>query len=615
MHDDIKIPQISREALDGFVKFMNTPEMKLFRDIVKETETGLDDLDDNERAVISATREFLQNIFVKKREGIDIDITMLESLKRGILELKKKKANIRDIHDNLLKICSFDDVDYEERCVLFLDILGAEDTIASCKEIDVRKVSDLLCRALNNINKCAETLGVELTEDLVQKIKYVIMSSNIVISFPKSGDGFLCFILFCVNFHIGFLGIKIAKDEKQVFEVPVRFKGGLCCGEILHHEQIVFGSALIESYGLQKGIDEKRKYGSEFSCIVMENTTFNEALLSVETNNQIIIKSLIKQFGDDFYIDFPHDEIISATHRQNIQNIMRSSSYEDNATPPERYVLFLDILGFKTIILGDDKNKPYRAIDVRGVFDLFLHKLYSLNKGAGILEASLVPDNVVQDIKYVVMSDSIVVSFPKSGDGFLCFVFCCLELQAGLLGISKESCNPLFDFPILLRGGLSCGEILHCEQIAFGSALIKAHDLEKVSNYPRVIMSEKTYNEGICSVATENRIVIQSFIKQDEDGYFYIDYLCENALQNETIKERINNWISEKGKDLPTKTDWMDKKIKEFERLNHLYRESLTESEYKGWLESDFRQALSKYIEFVEQHTDTESLRVIGKTN
>ena len=47
---------------------------------------------------------------------------------------------------------------------------------------------------------------------------------------------------------------------------------------------------------------------------------------------------------------------------------------------------------------------------------------------------------------------------------------------------------------ILLRGGITVGQLCHKDNIVYGPAMVEAYELEsKSAIYPRVIVSEKFY--------------------------------------------------------------------------------------------------------------------------
>jgi len=335
-----------------------------------------------------------------------------------------------------------------------------------------------------------------------------------------------------------------------------------------------------------------------------------EIQTDLDDKEKLAIENIIqKNFGDRWHevdittLSLLRDGILKlkkkkATENDIREHMLRTLSF-DNLDYEERYVLFLDILGFKNII------KFYRAIDVRNVFDLLRHTLYCLNKGAGIMGVN-VPDDVVEDIKYVIMSDSIVMSFPKSGDGFLCFVLCCVNLQIGSLNFQEmDNNNSIFEFPLLFRGGLACGEILHHEQVVYGPALISAYELEcKKAVFPRVIMTNETYDNGLLSVDKENQVIIKTFIKKDDDGNYYIDYLNNLDAFSGTGKRRMDKWISANINDdnLSGKAEWINKKRMASEKLYQLFRESITDTEYKDLLKKDFHEFLTKYLDFINGH-------------
>ena len=57
-------------------------------------------------------------------------------------------------------------------------------------------------------------------------------------------------------------------------------------------------------------------------------------------------------------------------------------------------------------------------------------------------------------------------------------------------------------------------------------------------------MKKEVYDDGMQSVSKENQVAVKNFLKEDDDGYYYIDYLSHWNELSETHKNRIEKWIS-----------------------------------------------------------------------
>ena len=170
----------------------------------------------------------------------------------------------------------------------------------------------------------------------------------------------------------------------------------------------------------------------------------------------------------------------------------------------ESYVAFLDILGFKNLLLKKEFNY------VKQIFDMLMDF-----EPKPLLEGK----EVYKQIHYYIMSDSIVVYIDaKLEDAFMALAEVCLQIQVKL-----ANNNP----PILIRGAIDKGP-LYCEgNVIFGSGLSKAYILENtLAKYPRVIFTDATKKAGLQNVG---KLYVfdynHMFYKKDDDMLNYIDFL------------------------------------------------------------------------------------------
>lgn len=176
-------------------------------------------------------------------------------------------------------------------------------------------------------------------------------------------------------------------------------------------------------------------------------------------------------------------------------------------------VTFLDILGFRQLVA---ESKPER-----------LHKILE------IVEKVATPDSS-KELSYepetIVFSDSIVrVRKIHSEEN--------LQYPIGLVF------NELLDFVhaqselirhgILIRGGITFGNIHIDKNQIFGPALIRAYDLEnKFAKYPRLIVDpvlikefkkNKLLRRDGHSIKQEKEYV-KKLVRQSDDGLWFVDY-------------------------------------------------------------------------------------------
>lgn len=226
---------------------------------------------------------------------------------------------------------------------------------------------------------------------------------------------------------------------------------------------------------------------------------------------------------------------------------MKQLKYED------RTVLFLDYLGFRTIIENSATNPK---------------ELTRIGSAIDMLEDDLRQSKDVFPKQHVTQfSDSVVVSF-RVKDRSAAFY----ALNDLTLAIIRQAGRKY-----LLRGGLTVGQLYHTKRRVMGPAMNKAYLIEsKEAKYPRVVIDPKILN-----VARENPSpqhepgeearYVKSFLKRDTDGKFYIDYLTWDAvvgagLEHENYPDymsRIADTIKIYDTDDPShkpKIDWLKAK-------------------------------------------------------
>jgi hypothetical protein len=125
----------------------------------------------------------------------------------------------------------------------------------------------------------------------------------------------------------------------------------------------------------------------------------------------------------------------------------------------EKVVAFIDVLGFSNLVYND-KTEP-----IEQYYDMIL---------TDFKEAAS-----KNELKFLMISDSIVVHAPLNKKEFLTVVKVVNDLQHRL--ILKG---------ILIRGGISFGKLYvnETDNIIVGPGMINAYNLELVADYPRIII-------------------------------------------------------------------------------------------------------------------------------
>jgi len=170
----------------------------------------------------------------------------------------------------------------------------------------------------------------------------------------------------------------------------------------------------------------------------------------------------------------------------------------------KRLTLFIDFLGFSEIV-KETVSDPKKLVD-----------LVSALKDAA--EVASLGDSA--DFMMTQFSDCIVISYRADRPAALFQ----LVNKLSLIVVSIAGRG------YLLRGGLTFGDLLHTDEVVVGPALIRAHELEsKIASVPRVIIDPSAFNVAMMNPSyhhepSEELEYIRSFLKEDDDGYWFFDY-------------------------------------------------------------------------------------------
>jgi hypothetical protein len=180
----------------------------------------------------------------------------------------------------------------------------------------------------------------------------------------------------------------------------------------------------------------------------------------------------------------------------------------------DRVIFFADILGFKKLVEssvavdGDIVPPIIQKLDsildvIRSTWNIGERKEYSTRFESH--QVSHFSDSIA--VSFVVNEESAVY---RTLDRFHNLV-CCLAAEG-----------------ILVRGGIARGLLHHTEHALYGPALIAAYNLEHdKAKYPRIILDESILEAGTeyGRWAKDEREWLDRIVtKDDEDGYYFIDY-------------------------------------------------------------------------------------------
>lgn len=94
----------------------------------------------------------------------------------------------------------------------------------------------------------------------------------------------------------------------------------------------------------------------------------------------------------------------------------------------------------------------------------------------------------------------------------------------------KNLALQMLELGLLIRGGVTVGNILHDNQIIFGVGVNEAYRLEStVARYPRVVLSKAAIQAASQYAEAENnaRRMRASWLERDEDGVNHLQYFAD----------------------------------------------------------------------------------------
>ncbi len=244
----------------------------------------------------------------------------------------------------------------------------------------------------------------------------------------------------------------------------------------------------------------------------------------------------------------------------------------------DKFVAFVDILGFKNMVINNEIDK------ITMITRAFQERVLINKKDHDI--------NFDKNVEITSISDSIIISYPASDyNGQLLYLL--LDLIYIQLNLLSKG--------ILLRGGISFGEVYHKGNIIVGPAYLDAYALEhEIAIYPRIILNESVINSSInnydpvhsSSDSKEYLNHVLSCLHRCEDGFYCIDIFnqeqeCDDlASYNELlskVKPVIELNISNKDIKVQQKYNWLKN---QFNRVMRKLRLACShDSDYKVYEE------------------------------
>jgi len=187
-------------------------------------------------------------------------------------------------------------------------------------------------------------------------------------------------------------------------------------------------------------------------------------------------------------------------------------------------ITFIDILGFKDIINNRSSDEVDAILDV--LVDFTSH------------DSADNEDDI--NPKVISFSDSIIRVRNLESEDNIAFPVGHLFWEVNALVHAQMD---LINNGVLIRGGVSLGDVKASDHRVFGPGFNAAYELEsKFANYPRIILSPELINSVGNNVlvtnehhsAEEEKKYLKSQLFQGDDGVWFVDYLRagENELDD-----------------------------------------------------------------------------------
>lgn len=184
-------------------------------------------------------------------------------------------------------------------------------------------------------------------------------------------------------------------------------------------------------------------------------------------------------------------------------------------------VAFLDILGATNRI---KKNKVSQNDSLNLVYNLYKH-IINLASENGIKKFA--------DIKFKIFSDNIIIAKELSNDNIdndvLSLLGCVFVFSCASVGDSVGW---------LVRGGITIGDFYIDDMVAWGSALVRAYELEnKIAIYPRVILDDNVV-KIILGIDSD-------YVRRDTDGKYFLNYMTIWSYAEESVQSAFEQMKTE----------------------------------------------------------------------
>lgn len=172
-----------------------------------------------------------------------------------------------------------------------------------------------------------------------------------------------------------------------------------------------------------------------------------------------------------------------------------------NVVIKKRFVAFLDILGFSSMIKSDfikySGGNPY----------------YSILRNAHAETNKFAKQNNLELLQF---SDSVVLTSPFNKNNLVEFIYIVKSLQYNL-----------FKGGVLCRGGISYGKHIFEEGFLYSYGMLEAYELERnIARYPRIVISSDLVDMAVHEWNMPPRDIP---IIRENDGVCFVDFIRDQA--------------------------------------------------------------------------------------
>lgn len=203
-----------------------------------------------------------------------------------------------------------------------------------------------------------------------------------------------------------------------------------------------------------------------------------------------------------------------------------------------RLIAFIDLLGFKSLIKNPRIETGIAATNdpLENITNALkiLHSEMRWEEELDNSETAIQYENSEEKDRQVsIFSDSVIISYKIN------MLQDCLEELLHKLVITQLQ---LFKYGVLLRGGITIGELMHQEELCFGPGMLKAYYLEsKIAINPRIIIDDTIFEQENYK-ETDFLNILMSDTDDNLKSVNTFNFFKENHLRYESLNNYFPFW-------------------------------------------------------------------------